>query len=352
MSNGTGTVRCDVTFEVPGYASMTAAMRLRTHAGEIQQRQPVTEPVPFTIYRQPVKTAATPIELPNNVALDLSVSGYAHYGDLSDSLTSFRRLLHWENSTENGYNRTLSPEHDIVMMFSPDGGLDNVYYVSHEHEGTFAEKPLGNVSLLVVRDDKIGKDLSGQSNIVVPPVTPDTFEDPKKYLGFQQQFYQDNIMGPLGEGSLADKTAIWVTVSGHSGRVYSAPNRGLDTGMNISATDWTRGSLWRWRVRWPIRGRAWVGVECDCGKRQRCEADVRSDRDTGDECETARGHRGAASYDPATAPGDQPVGDHDLHRHRGDRLDWRRGADSAGPPQSGTGSPGRSQGAVRQACFS
>ncbi len=234
-SGGNNTLR--VTFEVPGYVSMTPAMQL-THSPQkyLNPTTPELTTVPFTIYRQPVKTAASPIELPNNVALDLSVSGNAHYGDVSDSLTSFRRLLHAKNLTENGYARMLSPEHDIVIMFSPQGGLDNVYYVSHEHIGTFAEKPLGNVSLLVVRDDKIGKDQSGQSNIVVPPLTPDAFEDAKKYLSFQQQFYTDNIMGPLGEGSLADKTAIWVTISGHSGRVYSAANYGLLVGTNISAT--------------------------------------------------------------------------------------------------------------------
>jgi hypothetical protein len=143
-------------------------------------------------------------------------------------------MLHPQNLEENGARHFLTPEHDIVIMFSPQGGLDHVYYISHEQIGTFAEKPLGNLSLLVARDDRIGKDLAGQSNIIVPAVSPDVFEDPAQFKTFQQQFYEQNIKGPMGEASLADQTNLWVTISSHSGRVFSAPNRGFPSGWNIS----------------------------------------------------------------------------------------------------------------------
>jgi prepilin-type N-terminal cleavage/methylation domain-containing protein len=224
--NGLDTVR--IGFYVPGLLGMTPSERMTdTPQKYVIAAGSLPVILPFTIYRQPVRSATAPIELPNNVGLDLTLSGSAHYGDPFNSPTSFRRLLHPENLEENGYGRLLTPEHDIVVMFSPQGGLDNVYYISHEHVNTFAEKPLGNLSLLVARDDKIGKDLNGQPNIVLPAVSADVFEDPAEFQAFQQQFFEQNIKGAMGEASLADTTNLWVTISSHSGRVFSAPNRGF-----------------------------------------------------------------------------------------------------------------------------
>lgn len=146
---------------------------------------------PFEIFRQPRKSVAAPIELPNNTAIDLSVSGYSTLG----------------NPTQTSF-RLASPDYDIAIMFSPDGGVDNIYYISDDpNVVTFAERPASNVSILVGRSDKIGQDLNKVIN-----VTAD---------------YQQNVDGPLGLASLEEKTNIWLTIAGHSGRTHSGPNAGI-----------------------------------------------------------------------------------------------------------------------------
>ena len=145
----------------------------------------------YEVFRQPKKSMVAPIEMPNNTAIDLSVSGYSTLGNPTP--TSFRLA---------------SPEYDVAMMFSPDGGIDTIYYISHEPNVlTFSERPAGNVSLLVGRSDKIGQDLNKVIN-----VTND---------------YQQNAQGPMGLASLEEKTNIWMTIASHSGRTQSGPNAGL-----------------------------------------------------------------------------------------------------------------------------
>ena len=145
----------------------------------------------YEVFRQPKKSMVAPIEMPNNTAIDLSVSGYSTLGNPTP--TSFRLA---------------SPEYDVAMMFSPDGGIDTIYYISHEPNVlTFSERPAGNVSLLIGRSDKIGQDLNKVIN-----VTND---------------YQQNAQGPMGLASLEEKTNIWMTIASHSGRTQSGPNAGL-----------------------------------------------------------------------------------------------------------------------------
>lgn len=145
----------------------------------------------YEVFRQPKKSLVAPIEMPNNTAIDLSVSGYSTLGNPTP--TSFRLA---------------DPEYDIAMMFSPDGGIDTIYYISHEPNLlTFSDRPAGNVSLLVGRSDKIGQDLNKVIN-----VTND---------------YQQNSQGPMGLASLEEKTNIWMTIASHSGRTQSGPNAGL-----------------------------------------------------------------------------------------------------------------------------
>ncbi len=143
--------------------------------------------VAFNVTRRPTKSTTTPVTLPNNVAIDLSLSGFP------PALARFREL---------------HPEYDVVIMFSPDGGLDRIHYISHEEDiPTFSETPVQTVSLLIARDDRIGRDSLGNVNLTTDLAA--------------------NANGPLGEGTLADQSNVWLSISPHSGRVATAPNAGL-----------------------------------------------------------------------------------------------------------------------------
>ncbi|MCP4194085.1 MAG: prepilin-type N-terminal cleavage/methylation domain-containing protein [Planctomycetaceae bacterium] len=147
----------------------------------------------FEIFRQPIKSASSPIEMPNNTAIDLSVSGFADLNTGTPSLTKFREM---------------SPEYDIAIMFSPDGGIDHIFFISHEPNiPTFAVRPASNISLLIGRSDKVGRDLQKATNI-----TNDAAQ---------------NVTGPMGLASLEEKANIWLTIASHSGRVSSAENAGI-----------------------------------------------------------------------------------------------------------------------------
>lgn len=182
--------------------------------------------VTFEVFRQPIKSSNMPIELPNNVAIDFSLSGYAISPEStyqlqvpvppSKLLPSFRQLpleLQRRMPSDITDASLTYPEYDIAIMFSPKGGIDRVHYIPHEHDDIdaiplpyLAEIPYGKVNLLIARDDKIGKGLDGQVNVLSAPAR-------------------------LGIGSLNEQSNIWITIAGHSGRVQAGPNAALPPAM-------------------------------------------------------------------------------------------------------------------------
>ena len=162
--------------------------------------------VPFEIFRRPVKASGTPLELPRNTGIDLSLSGYG---------TPFNSPY----AALNGYNtfippaspyaarfREINPEYDIVIMFKPEGGVDRIYYVSHEMElPSFWEVPQGMIGLMLARDDQIGRNIQGVLNI--------------------DGNHVQNIVRPLGEANLRDADNLWLSISTQSGRLQTAPNQ-------------------------------------------------------------------------------------------------------------------------------
>jgi prepilin-type N-terminal cleavage/methylation domain-containing protein len=171
-----------------------------TNAQAAAEAQSYSRGVSFEILRQPIKGASPPVELPRNTGLDLSLSGYR--GVFSPTLTRFREIV---------------PEYDIAIMFHPKGGVDSVYFIAHEPDVpgeeerfTFVERPVGTISLLVGRDDKIGRDRRGNLNFDVN--------------GLNLENMQNNLGGPMGEASLQDADNLWISVDTRTGRVQSAPN--------------------------------------------------------------------------------------------------------------------------------
>jgi prepilin-type N-terminal cleavage/methylation domain-containing protein len=169
--------------------------------------------VPFEIIRRPVKSSGTPIELPRNTGIDLSLSGYGlPYNTPYNALPAYDPLI-YDPSQFAARFREVHPEYDVVIMFRPEGGVDRVYYVSHELEVlSFWEVPQGMISLLVARDDQIGRDSMRNVNVAGPRGQDMTTP------------HLANVVGPLGEANLQDQDNIWLSISTHTGRIQSFPN--------------------------------------------------------------------------------------------------------------------------------
>jgi type II secretory pathway pseudopilin PulG len=130
--------------------------------------------VPYKFYRQPVTSSATPLELPSVVSLDLQSSGTDSDPSLFTPITSD------VNST--------SPS-PIIIMFSPSGAMDRVYF---NNSPRMIREPL---YLLIGRRDRVQ---------VAQDVTAATLEN-----------QQPNWFSP---------TSIWMTVSPLTGIVSAKEN--------------------------------------------------------------------------------------------------------------------------------
>ncbi len=176
-----------MTFEVP-------SLKFRISMGSVQYSA-YANGVPFEIIGPPMKTATSVLELPRNTGLDLSLSGYQAMSH--QSLTRFREIT----------------DYDIVVMFDPRGGVTRVQYLPHEGAGVVppAEQPLGMISLLLARDDKIGRDRQGNPNIAT----------------------SNYVVSALGEGTIGDPESMWLWVDTRTGRIQSSPNVDPFTGTTI-----------------------------------------------------------------------------------------------------------------------
>ncbi len=167
---------------------------------------------PFEVVRAPKKSVAAPLELPNNVGIDLMMSGYS-LGLSPNDLTvadsqiqqhllskalSVRLFSDVFGAVDTlGLQRDVDPEFDILIMFSPRGGVDRICWVdAHGGLGAMIEgsdlSPLGTIGLLIARDDRIGQDQDANN----------------------------------AEDTLEDKNNLWLSIDVQSGRVVSAPNAG------------------------------------------------------------------------------------------------------------------------------
>lgn len=166
--------------------------------------------VPFKVFRQPRKTTAAPIEMPNGTTIDLSLSGIA-----GDNRTKFR---YGDGMTE------VHPGQDIVIMFNPSGGVQGVYYINSDIEhreykyatgaktfytGTQFRTVDSEIALLVGRDAQVGLD----QNDLPAPFTCELSTG----LGG---------LPPESIRNLADTTNIWMTIEGN--RVTNSPNAGFN----------------------------------------------------------------------------------------------------------------------------
>ncbi|MCA9151401.1 MAG: prepilin-type N-terminal cleavage/methylation domain-containing protein [Planctomycetales bacterium] len=184
---------------VPGMNPQQAAAAFQSYQAGVR----------FAITRGPVKSSVSPFELPRNTAIDFSVSGYGVPFD-SKQMLFVNSLVPGTAPvpTTVARFREINPEYDIVIMFSPQGGVDRVYYAAHEpaERPTFVEQPQGPLHLLVTRDDKIARNLQ-------KTLSTDLTID-----------FTQNVHTSLGEASLEDQDNLWLTMTPQSGRVLITPN--------------------------------------------------------------------------------------------------------------------------------
>ncbi|MCH8923105.1 MAG: prepilin-type N-terminal cleavage/methylation domain-containing protein [Planctomycetes bacterium] len=125
----------------PGFVTLPLRLTADIGQGEIPWTEPDRRPVAvaYQVFRQPIKTAAEPAQLPAGTVIDLRQS--------------------WEGSgiqaTRLGGLMSDS-KFPIIVTFSRNGSLDFIYY----HDGrTFkGHKPRGAVFLLIGKLDKLGSD--------------------------------------------------------------------------------------------------------------------------------------------------------------------------------------------------
>jgi len=105
------------------------------------QAYPVNGNLPFQIYRRPIKSLASAVQLTDGVAIDLGFSG----ADFNTSGTNFN----FQFSAASG------DAGQIIITFSPTGALDLVYIVSSTTGSASVFRPLSGVYLLVGKIEKI-----------------------------------------------------------------------------------------------------------------------------------------------------------------------------------------------------
>jgi type II secretory pathway pseudopilin PulG len=131
----------------------------------------------FQIFRQPLASASTVLQMPGNAVVDLELSGLpsGDYADTNSAATPYgssfsatRPAGHAENPT--GAEWTEDDMHaPIIMMFAPDGSLERIAY---GHGRTF--RPIEQIYLLVGKREKV----RGSQDSLVDPTQKFNFQDP------------------------------------------------------------------------------------------------------------------------------------------------------------------------------
>jgi type II secretory pathway pseudopilin PulG len=142
---------------------------------------------PYQITRAPVRSIVTPLALPGDTVVDLSMSGAGTDGRQFDP-----------------YNGSMAPilpaDAPVMVTFNPSGGIDYVYV------GNASFRPFGPVHLLI-----------GRIQNVVDPLDPAT--------DFTNQTVPKN---------LTDPSCLWLTINHRTGSVTTTEN--VDTQSLPAAT--------------------------------------------------------------------------------------------------------------------
>ncbi|MBA2117315.1 pilus assembly FimT family protein [Bremerella alba] len=182
----------------------TRSFKVTWDPGQAEPTHTGTVTVPFQIYPQPIRSMATPLQLPTDMCIDLSCSGTGNVD---------REFAAWTGT--GGYN-------SIRFTFSPRGNIYRIYF-----DDGYAEYPQGNVHLLVGKYDQavdtieiLGTDgLAG--DVALGSVNYKHFIYPGDY---NSDF--EDLTTNLGDG-----TSMWVSVNYITGQVSTTRNRVIPTSV-------------------------------------------------------------------------------------------------------------------------
>lgn len=180
---------------------------LRVHvtwdSGQPEPNHTSTVTVPFQIYPQPIRSMATPLQLPTDMCIDLSCSGTGN---------TAREFAAWTGT--GGYN-------SIRFTFSPRGNIYRIYF-----DDGFAQYPQGNVHLLVGKYDQAvdTTEILGTDGIT------DASLGGVNYKHFIYPGEVDPDFADLTT-NLGDATSMWVSVNYITGQVSTTRNRIIPTSV-------------------------------------------------------------------------------------------------------------------------
>jgi prepilin-type N-terminal cleavage/methylation domain-containing protein len=137
-------------------------------------------PVPFQIYRTPARSTAAPLQLPNGVAIDLSVSGMGFQG------------YHFSPDSKLGSG-------NITIMFAANGNVDSVF---------IGGQPLSQPSQIYL--------LVGRVN----QIKAAGMQDPDSTDPFKRPTESDR-----DGANLPDPANTWFTINPKTGRIRNSANR-------------------------------------------------------------------------------------------------------------------------------
>lgn len=161
-------------------------------------------PVPYQIFRSPIRlggisatgrsvirTGNVPLDLPNGVVIDLTVSG------IEPHLNQFTAAD--PNDADPWTPSAVSDDTDVVILFGPNGQVEQVYYGQYigGNLQTVGMDPPGMIYLLIGRLDKV--------------VPNDPF-----------------ARGPDQFANLMDSGNLWIVVSPQTGKISTVENASLD----------------------------------------------------------------------------------------------------------------------------
>ncbi len=148
----------------------------------------LSTPQPFEILRQPMTSAASPLELPAGAVIDLQFSG-------TDDLDVLGQLG-WQHAADDTGDSHWAANQPVTIMFSPNGSVERVIYYQHVHDHANDE------------DAFVRREVT-----IVEPI----------YLLVGKREHVPFDMADLeSKANWQDDSCLWVSVNAQSGLVTSA----------------------------------------------------------------------------------------------------------------------------------
>ncbi|PQO42280.1 Tfp pilus assembly protein FimT/FimU [Blastopirellula marina] len=155
--------------------------------------------VPVQITLPPIRSSATPLQLPSDMCIDLTCSGVGNAGN---------QFANWNSGTHDS----------IKVLFSPNGTIDSVSNV----DGIWV-RPLGNVHILVGKYDHAVDALAVMGMDPLDDINLNTAGKPSlSYIDYLRP------TDPDLETNLADASAMWVSVNFQTGQITTTRNKRID----------------------------------------------------------------------------------------------------------------------------